>query len=220
VLVEAAQRDPLQFDALYRRYLAQVYSYAYYELGDHHEAEDVTERTFLAALAGLVISLIALLAYGVPDTAAPRPLGGVLNADAFGMLWKAMLIVFTIGVLLLWRSVAADETHEGDGPEFFTLLVGATLGMSLMASTTNLLMIFMAIELASFPSYVLAGFRKTHRLGAEASLKYVLFGAGATAVMAYGLTFLYGLYGTLELREIARQMATPDAGRAASAALF
>jgi RNA polymerase sigma-70 factor (ECF subfamily) len=52
-LVEAAQRDPLQFDALYRRYLAQVYSYAVYELRDHHEAEDVTERTFLAALANL-----------------------------------------------------------------------------------------------------------------------------------------------------------------------
>src|SRR6476646_4227361 len=51
--VEAAQRDPLQFDALYRRYLAQVYSFAFYELGDHHEAEDVTERTFLAALANL-----------------------------------------------------------------------------------------------------------------------------------------------------------------------
>ena len=52
-LVEAAQRDPRQFDALYRRYLAQVYSYAVYELGDHHEAEDATERTFLAALANL-----------------------------------------------------------------------------------------------------------------------------------------------------------------------
>jgi RNA polymerase sigma-70 factor, ECF subfamily len=52
-LVEAARRDPSQFDALYRRYLAQVYSFAYYELGDHHEAEDATERTFLAALAGL-----------------------------------------------------------------------------------------------------------------------------------------------------------------------
>jgi RNA polymerase sigma-70 factor, ECF subfamily len=52
-LVEAAQIDPLQFDALYRRYLAQVYSYAYYELGDHHEAEDATERTFLAALTNL-----------------------------------------------------------------------------------------------------------------------------------------------------------------------
>ena len=52
-LVEAAQTDPLRFDALYRRYLAQVYSFAFYELGDHHEAEDATERTFLAALANL-----------------------------------------------------------------------------------------------------------------------------------------------------------------------
>lgn len=52
-MVEAAQRDPARFDALYRRYLAQVYSYAYYELGDHHAAEDATERTFLAALTNL-----------------------------------------------------------------------------------------------------------------------------------------------------------------------
>lgn len=52
-LVEAAQADPAQFEALYRKYLAQVYSFAYYELRDHHEAEDATERTFLAALANL-----------------------------------------------------------------------------------------------------------------------------------------------------------------------
>ena len=52
-LVEKARRDPATFDALYRRYLAQVYSYAYYELGDHHDAEDATERTFLAALTNL-----------------------------------------------------------------------------------------------------------------------------------------------------------------------
>jgi RNA polymerase sigma-70 factor, ECF subfamily len=52
-LVEKAREDPTNFDALYRRYLAQVYSYAFYELGDHHEAEDATERTFLAALTNL-----------------------------------------------------------------------------------------------------------------------------------------------------------------------
>ncbi len=52
-LVEAARRDPAQFDALYRRYLPQVYSFAYYELGDHHAAEDATSRTFLSALAAL-----------------------------------------------------------------------------------------------------------------------------------------------------------------------
>jgi RNA polymerase sigma-70 factor (ECF subfamily) len=52
-LVEAAQADPARFEALYRKYLAQVYSFAYYELHDHHEAEDATERTFMAALANL-----------------------------------------------------------------------------------------------------------------------------------------------------------------------
>ena len=52
-LVEAARRDPERFEALYRRYLAPVYSYAYYELGNHHAAEDATERTFLSALANL-----------------------------------------------------------------------------------------------------------------------------------------------------------------------
>ena len=52
-MVEAARSDPARFDALYRKYLAQVYNFAIYELGDHHEAEDATERTFLSALSGL-----------------------------------------------------------------------------------------------------------------------------------------------------------------------
>jgi RNA polymerase sigma-70 factor (ECF subfamily) len=52
-LVQAAKADPARFDALYRRYLARVYSYAYYELGDHHAAEDATEATFVAALTNL-----------------------------------------------------------------------------------------------------------------------------------------------------------------------
>ena len=52
-LVEAARRDPAQFDALYRKYLAQVYAYALYELADHHAAEDATERVFMRALAAL-----------------------------------------------------------------------------------------------------------------------------------------------------------------------
>lgn len=51
--MEAARCDPARFDALYRKYVAQVYSFAYYELGDHHDAEDVTERTFLQALVAL-----------------------------------------------------------------------------------------------------------------------------------------------------------------------
>src|SRR5205814_8084068 len=114
----------------------------------------------------------------------------------------------------------AASMHEGDGPEFFTLLLGATLGMSLMASTSNLLMIFMAVEMASLPSYVLAGFRKTHRVGAEASLKYVLFGAATSAIMVYGLSMLYGLYGTLEIEELGHMMATSQSSALLSVAIF
>jgi NADH-quinone oxidoreductase subunit N len=161
--------------------------------------------SFLVALAGLTVALISLCWVNVPVTTT-APLRGILIADAFALFWKAMLIIFTIGVLFIWRSTTSSDMREGDGPEFFTLLIGATLGMSLMASTTNLLMVVMAVELASLPSYVLAGFRKTHRLGAEASLKYVLFGAACSALMIYGLTFLYGLYGTLDLAAIAQQV--------------
>jgi RNA polymerase sigma-70 factor, ECF subfamily len=76
-LVEAARRDPTRFDALYRKYLAQVYSYAFYELRDHHAAEDATERVFMQALAGLhrfeerVDEFIASRAVSIdPDAAA------------------------------------------------------------------------------------------------------------------------------------------------------
>jgi NADH-quinone oxidoreductase subunit N len=123
----------------------------------------------------------------------------MLVADSVAFFWKVLLLLFTMGVILMWFSTTADDMHEGDGPEFFTLLIGATLGMSLMSSAANLLMLFMAVEMASLPSYVLAGFRKTNRIGAEASLKYVLFGAATSAVMVYGLSMLYGLYGTLQL---------------------
>jgi NADH-quinone oxidoreductase subunit N len=167
------------------------------------------------ALAGLALAFVSQLVVGVGDDA---PVGyffrGMLVADQFAVLWKLLLLLFVMGVILLWLTSTASTMHEGDGPEFFTLLLGATLGMSLMASTTNLLMLFMAVELASLPSYVLAGFRKTHPVGAEASLKYVLFGAVTSSVMVYGLSMLYGLYGTLQLHELAPLMAQTAGGSA------
>ncbi|HEX2972110.1 MAG TPA: NADH-quinone oxidoreductase subunit N [Tepidisphaeraceae bacterium] len=75
-----------------------------------------------------------------------------------------------------------------------------------MASTSNLLMIFLAMELASLPSYILAGFRKVDLVGSEASLKYVLFGAATSSIMVYGLSMLYGMYGTLQLDVLALKL--------------
>jgi NADH-quinone oxidoreductase subunit N len=160
----------------------------------------------LVALAGITLAFIAQLIVGIPKGITGEHFRGLLVADPFAWLWKLLLLLFVAGVILMWFTTTASSMHEGDGPEFFTLLLSATLGMSLMASTANLLMLVIAVEMASLPSYVLAGFRKTHRIGAEASLKYVLFGAATSAIMIYGLTLLYGLYGSLQVSEIANAM--------------
>lgn len=145
---------------------------------------------------GLTVALLLLIAVGPADAGRFAPM---LAADGVALAWKAILLVFTIGVVLLWFATTRTDMRQGDGPEFFLLLICATFGMSLMGSAANLLMLFIAVEMASLPSYVLAGFRKANRVGAEAALKYVLFGAAASAVMVWGLSLLYGVCGTLNL---------------------
>src|SRR5438552_3266375 len=120
----------------------------------------------LVSLAGIAIAFLSVLLVGDASIVGTH-FRGLLVADQFSVLWKLMLLLFVFGIIMMWFSTTASSMHEGDGPEFFTLLLGATLGMMLMSSTANLLMLFMAIEMASYPSYVLAGFRKTHRVGAE-----------------------------------------------------
>lgn len=163
--------------------------------------------TAYTTLIGLALALLATVWIGVAPESIGTHFRGMLLFDHVAVLWRGLLLLFTLGIVGLWFATTSQQMHEGDGPEFFTLLLAATLGMSLMGSTTNLLLIIMAVELASLPSYVLAGFRKTDRVGAEASLKYVLFGAATAAVMIYGLSLLYGLYGSMQLEVIARRIA-------------
>lgn len=157
---------------------------------------------------GLLLAIVALLEID-PGAAAGGYFGGLLVLDPFAWMLKLILLVFTLIVVALWSVATRETLAPGDAPEFFTLLLAATVGMMLMVSTSNLLMIFVAIEMTSLPSYVLAGFRKTHKLGAEAALKYVLFGAVSAAVMLYGMSLLYGYFGTLDLTRIATQLRDP-----------
>src|SRR5262245_34469968 len=83
-----------------------------------------------------------------------------------------------------------------DSADYSTLLVGGTLSMMLMASANHLLMVFIAVEMASVPSYALAGFLKGRRRASEAALKYVVYGASASGVMLYGISLLAAQYGT------------------------
>ena len=172
------------------------------------------------ALVGLVVAFISVWMVNADADVVGVHFRGLLVSDQLAVLWKLMLLLFTIGIVLMWLATTSSKMHEGDGPEFFTLLIGATLGMCLMAGTTNLLMLFMAVEMASLPSYVLAGFRKTHRVGAEASLKYVLFGAATSAVMVYGLSMLYGLYGTLQIEELGQAMVAGQSSALLAVAIF
>ncbi|GJM26143.1 MAG: NADH-quinone oxidoreductase subunit N [Phycisphaerae bacterium] len=163
--------------------------------------------------AGLAIVGIAVTAFftfkvmGIVSTEGPQTgltpnlAGGMLIADNLSLFFKLLLLAFLVGVSILWMSVSAKQ--EDDAPEFFVLLVGSALGMSLMVSTQNILMMIIAIEFASLPSYAIVGFNKEKRIAAEASLKYMIFGSVSAAVMLYGVSLIYGFFGTLDIAQIA-----------------
>ncbi|MFN3286800.1 MAG: proton-conducting transporter membrane subunit, partial [bacterium] len=116
-------------------------------------------------------------------------------------------------ILSSLESVGPRTRFEG---EFYGLLVFTALGLMLMAASTDLVLLVLAIEFVSLTSYVLAGFLKAHPKSTEAGVKYFLYGATASAVMIYGFSLLYGLAGTTNLYQVARAVAAapgPARGR-------
>lgn len=163
-----------------------------------------------AALVGLFLALAATTSTLVRGAPAQSILGGMLTIDPFSQFIKIIIILFAILVIAQWIITTRAQTAESDTPDFLCLLLGATFGMTLMASASNLLMIFIAMESASFPSYALAGFRKRSRIGTEGSLKYVVFGSAASAIMVYGMSLVFGYTGTLDMPAIAASIASTN----------
>ncbi len=130
---------------------------------------------------------------------------GLLVYDSLTAYVRLLLMGFLV-FYILFTKVSGIPDHE-DGADFYTLMLGATLGMCLMASANHLLMIFMAVEMASVPSYVMAGLLKGRRTSSEAALKYAVFGAGAAGVMLYGVSLLAGVLGTCHLPSMALRLA-------------
>jgi NADH-quinone oxidoreductase subunit N len=126
---------------------------------------------------------------------------GMLIYDNFTIFLKLFLIGFA--VLLIWLSLITGIPDREDSADFYCLLLGATLGMSIMASANHLLMVYLGVEMASLPSYALAGFLKGRRQSSEAALKYVVYGGGASGVMLYGISLLAGKFGTAYLPDVA-----------------
>jgi NADH-quinone oxidoreductase subunit N len=144
-----------------------------------------------------------------PDEPFPRPIfGGLLQYDYFTIYLRLFLLSFT--ALTIWLTMLTGIPDREDSGDFYTLLLGATVGMSLMASANHLLMVFIAVEMASLPSFALAGFLKGKRQSSEASLKYVVYGGGASGVMLYGISLIAGRFGTGYLPDLA--LVIPKAG--------
>lgn len=129
---------------------------------------------------------------------------GLLVYDNFTVFFRLFLLLFLILVIAL--TVLSGTPRVGDGPDFYTLLLGSTIGMMLMVSANHLLILFLGIEMTSVPSYAMVGFLKGHRKSSEAAFKYVVYGAGAAGVMLYGISLLSGLLGTAELPAVAAKL--------------
>jgi len=129
---------------------------------------------------------------------------GLLVYDNFTIFLRLFLFSFTALIILL--ALLTGLPDKEDSADFFCLLLGAVVGMSVMASANHLLMILLGIEMASLPSYAMAGFLKGRRQSSEAALKYVVYGSGAAGVMLYGMSLLAGRYGTAYLPDLLRFM--------------
>lgn len=120
--------------------------------------------------------------------------------DSFGLLFKMIFLAATALVVLL--SLAYEPIQAQDRGAYYSLLLFTTMGLMLIANTTNLLMIYLSIEMVSLISYLLVGFLKKDKASSEAGLKYFLFGAASTGIMLYGISIFYGITGTLNIAEL------------------
>ena len=147
--------------------------------------------------------------------------GGLLIFDPLTAFIRFLLAGFLV-LYIPFTKISGIPDRE-DGADFYTLVLGASLGMCLMASSNHLLMLFMAVEMASVPSYALVGILKGRKASSEAALKYVVYGAGAAGVMLYGISLLAGVLGTCHFPSMAAELGSivgesPDSFYAAESA--
>ena len=193
-------------------------------------------RPSAVAFAGSAAAVgLALWRWGEAFEAAGVRFGGLFRDDpltAFArvLIYLAWNLTVTLTVLT-GVPAPTGRAEDDDGPDFHVPLAGVALGAVLMAAADHLLMLFLAVEMASVPAYILVGFRKGTPAAGEAALKYLVFGAGAAGVMMYGASLLAGVTGTLSLPGLGERLAAADyaelplmspgpAGAAAAGAVF
>jgi len=168
--------------------------------------------TVTVALIGLIIPLgfaisqVFLVGPLVANHTLPsnQAFFGMFIADQYAIFFDIIFLI--IAAVMILSSYSYVGKYVKANGEFYTLLLFSVTGMMFMASTTELLSIYISFELTSIPLYVMAGLLRTGERSAEAAVKFVLLGAMSSAILLYGFALLYGLTGTTDLIGIANSI--------------
>ncbi|MEI7906264.1 MAG: NADH-quinone oxidoreductase subunit N [Bacteroidota bacterium] len=171
-----------------------------------------TQMLMVLSVAGLVGAFYVLTEnIGINSTA----FSGMLSIDPFAIFFKILIVFATIVVVLMSRfSDEVNAEYKTIG-EYYFLLLSMCLGMMFMVGSSNLLMMYLTLEMSSLSSYVASGFTRKAKDSSEASLKYLLYGAFSSGVMLYGISIVYGLTGTLDIAGINRVLMQGSSGQLA-----
>ncbi|UCD84964.1 MAG: NADH-quinone oxidoreductase subunit N [Deltaproteobacteria bacterium] len=150
----------------------------------------------LSLLGVIAASLFSFILWGIEDLTFQR----MIILDRFSIFFNLLFLLSAALTILISYNYLKDQ--EMDYGEYYVLLLIATLGMMIMSAGTDLITIFLGLELMSISFYILAGFRRTRARSLEAALKYFLLGAFATGFLLYGIALIYGASGTTNLQGI------------------
>jgi NADH-quinone oxidoreductase subunit N len=157
--------------------------------------------TVTTALIGLIAPIALTISLILTYSGTQHGFFDMLTVDQYSLFFDIVFLIIA-AVMMLASYSYVGKYVKADG-EFYTLMLFSIVGAMMMASTTELISIYISLELTSIPLYVMAGLIRTSEKSAEASVKYVLLGAMSSAILLYGFALLYGLTGTTDLMGIA-----------------
>jgi NADH-quinone oxidoreductase subunit N len=152
-----------------------------------------------------VVGLLVLLGIALRTEPGPTLFGGSFVQDELALFAKRLFLVATI-VGILGSLTLRAPAFARRATEYYLMILASLLGMLVLVSARELVLLFVAFELMSIPLYILAGFQKREPEAVEASLKFFLVGTVSSAVMAYGLSFVYGITRTTDVGKIAQAL--------------
>lgn len=163
---------------------------------------------------GWLAVIATLAALGASFWQAQLPAGtayyGVVRTDAFSVFFHVLIAGIVLATLLIVLDAVTPET-EGLG-ELFALIQFGAVGMMLMSSAVELLLVFIALEISSISTYIMAGYRRKSGKSAESALKYFLLGSFATSFFLYGIALIFGATGSTRIDDIAAAVGKAVAG--------